>query len=210
MDTGPRFVVLAAVDDGPLDSEVVRVGANFARGSAGGELHLVHVIEDLPPPLAVVPRPMGLGISAPEIVAAARKRVDTLSAEARARFAGRIVEHLAAGAASRHILQVAIDIQADVVLVGTHGRTGLKRVLLGSVAETVARRASCPVIVVRPKGYEASPSPDLEAVCPDCLRMRREIGEAHPWCERHSAARPQSHLSYEFAEGGPLAHDQSS
>lgn len=202
MDASPRFVVLAAVDDCPLDGEVVRVSANFARASAGGELHVVHVVEDLPPPVAVVPRPIGLGISTPEIVAAARKRLDTLSAEARGQFGGRIVEHLAAGSAWRHILQVAIDIQADVILVGTHGRTGVKRMLIGSVAETVVRKASCPVIVVRPKDYHAFVPPEIEPVCPDCLRVQRQTGGARLWCEPHSVSHPHSHVSYELVGGG--------
>lgn len=40
----------------------------------------------------------------------------------------------------------------DVIVMGTHGRTGIKQVLLGSVAERVARYSSCPVLLVRPKG----------------------------------------------------------
>ena len=58
-DARTRFVALGAVDDGALDREVVRVSANLARSSAGGELHLVHVVEDLPPPGALVPRQIG-------------------------------------------------------------------------------------------------------------------------------------------------------
>lgn len=44
----------------------------------------------------------------------------------------------------------------DLVVMGTHGRTGIKHVLLGSVAERVARHANCPVLLVRPK--EAHPT----------------------------------------------------
>ena len=40
----------------------------------------------------------------------------------------------------------------DVIVMGTHGRTGIVQVLLGSVAERVARHASCPVLLVRPRG----------------------------------------------------------
>lgn len=46
------------------------------------------------------------------------------------------------------LLQVAADVQADLIVVGTHGRTGLRRVLLGSVAEAVVRHATMPVLVV--------------------------------------------------------------
>lgn len=44
------------------------------------------------------------------------------------------------------------DSAYDVIVIGTHGRTGIKHLLLGSVAERVARHAACPVLLVRPKG----------------------------------------------------------
>jgi nucleotide-binding universal stress UspA family protein len=180
------FVVLAAVDGSPLEHEVVHVAANFARSIERGELHLVHVVEDLPPPVALVPRPIGLGISTTEIVAAARKHLDEISHETRDEFEGRIIGHLAAGSAWKQILQTAIDVQADVILVGTHGRSGLKRMLLGSVAEAVVRKASCPVIVVRPKDYHAFVPPEIEPACPDCLRAQRDSGGARLWCDAHT------------------------
>ncbi|HEV3204968.1 MAG TPA: universal stress protein [Gemmataceae bacterium] len=47
------------------------------------------------------------------------------------------------------ILDVAQEIKADMIVMGTHGRRGLTRVLMGSVAEQVVRRATCPVLTVR-------------------------------------------------------------
>lgn len=52
------------------------------------------------------------------------------------------------------ILQVAEDGEFDLVVMGTHGRAGLKRVLLGSVAEKVARTACCPVLTIRDQAAE--------------------------------------------------------
>jgi nucleotide-binding universal stress UspA family protein len=49
------------------------------------------------------------------------------------------------------ILKVAKDCGADVIVMGTHGSTGLTRLLMGSVAETVMRKAPCPVLTVRGK-----------------------------------------------------------
>jgi nucleotide-binding universal stress UspA family protein len=51
-----------------------------------------------------------------------------------------------AGAA---ILRTAEEVQCDLIVLGTHGRTGLGRLLMGSTAEQVARRANCPVLTVR-------------------------------------------------------------
>jgi nucleotide-binding universal stress UspA family protein len=193
-----RFVVLAAVARSPNEREVVRVGANFARTIPGGELHLVQVVEDLPSPMALVPAPPGLGVTTAEIVGAARKHLDEVAADARGQFGGRIVEHLAAGSAWKQILQLAIDLQADVVLVGTHGRTGVKRVVLGSVAEAVVRRASCPVIVVRPKDYHAFVPPEIEPACPDCLQTQRETNGERLWCDQHGGGDVRrGHIHYE-------------
>jgi len=47
------------------------------------------------------------------------------------------------------IVQAARAVHADLIVIGTHGRRGLTRVLLGSVAEDVLRRAPCPVLAVR-------------------------------------------------------------
>jgi nucleotide-binding universal stress UspA family protein len=54
------------------------------------------------------------------------------------------------GAAWSEIVSVAADEHADMIVMGTQGRTGLDRLLLGSVAERVIRHASCPVLTVRP------------------------------------------------------------
>jgi nucleotide-binding universal stress UspA family protein len=53
------------------------------------------------------------------------------------------------GDAVDEILRVARDADADLIVLGTHGRTGLGRLLMGSVAEQVVRRAPCPVLVVK-------------------------------------------------------------
>jgi nucleotide-binding universal stress UspA family protein len=46
------------------------------------------------------------------------------------------------------ILRVAQELHADLIVMGTHGRTGLRRLLMGSVAEQVVRKAACPVLTV--------------------------------------------------------------
>jgi nucleotide-binding universal stress UspA family protein len=50
------------------------------------------------------------------------------------------------------VIEAARDLDADLVVLGTHGRHGLKRVVMGSVAEFVVRHAPCPVLAVRQKG----------------------------------------------------------
>jgi nucleotide-binding universal stress UspA family protein len=61
------------------------------------------------------------------------------------------------GDAVREILEQADAMQADLLVVGTHGRTGFERLVLGSVAEKVLRKAVCPVLSVPPRSDEARP-----------------------------------------------------
>jgi nucleotide-binding universal stress UspA family protein len=58
------------------------------------------------------------------------------------------------GAPWQEIVRAATDEHADMIVMGTHGRTGLDRLLLGSVAERVVRHAPCPVVTVHPDDRE--------------------------------------------------------
>ena len=62
-----------------------------------------------------------------------------------------IQTHLLRGSTVQAILTFAKDVEADAIVMGTHGRTGLRHLLLGSVAEGVIRQASVPVTIVPPK-----------------------------------------------------------
>jgi nucleotide-binding universal stress UspA family protein len=59
------------------------------------------------------------------------------------------------------ILIAASELKADLIVMGTHGRSGLASVLIGSVAEKVVRRAHCPVLTVKPEDFK------FEEVCPN-------------------------------------------
>jgi nucleotide-binding universal stress UspA family protein len=61
--------------------------------------------------------------------------------------------HARIGAAAAEILQLAQEVGAELILIGSHGRTGLPRALLGSVSEKVVREALCPVLVARARTY---------------------------------------------------------
>jgi len=58
------------------------------------------------------------------------------------------------GAPAREIIEAATSLPADLIVISTHGRTGLQHVFLGSVAEHVVQRAPCPVFVVREREHE--------------------------------------------------------
>ena len=70
------------------------------------------------------------------------------------------VEHrLEDGDAAERILKVAEEVQAGLIVMGTHGRSGLGRLLMGSVAEKVVREAPCPVLTLRMPLQQVTSSP---------------------------------------------------
>ena len=60
----------------------------------------------------------------------------------------RVKRRLEEGDAAGEIIRVAAEVEASLIVMGTHGRTGLNRLLMGSVAEQVVRRSTCPVVTV--------------------------------------------------------------
>lgn len=74
-----------------------------------------------------------------------------------------VTHRLEEGEAAEEILRVARETNCDLIVVGTHGRTGLGRLLMGSVAEKVLRNASCPVLTLK-KPIAAPESAKIPAV----------------------------------------------
>jgi nucleotide-binding universal stress UspA family protein len=110
---------------------------------------LVHVFAALHPYGDV---PLGHADATGQAIESARKWVseelEKMVTGARARgLKARTV--LRNGVPHQEIVQLAADERADIVIMGTHGRSGLSRVLLGSVAERVIHFAPCPVLTVR-------------------------------------------------------------
>jgi universal stress protein A len=65
------------------------------------------------------------------------------------------------GAPGPEIVLVAEQIQADLIVMGTHGRSGISRILMGSIAEHVLRHAHCPVLTVKPGKSERMPTDEM-------------------------------------------------
>jgi nucleotide-binding universal stress UspA family protein len=72
----------------------------------------------------------------------------------------RVETRIRRGFAADGILQAAADVGADLIVMGTHGRTGLIRALTGSIAESVLCRADCPVMVVKTSLQAKAPKAD--------------------------------------------------
>jgi nucleotide-binding universal stress UspA family protein len=71
-----------------------------------------------------------------------------------------VYHRLAEGEPAREILRVAREAAAELIVLGTHGRRGLPRLVMGSVAEQVVRTAPCPVLTIKVPFAKAGPAPE--------------------------------------------------
>ena len=110
-------------------------------------VHLLHVVED----------PLAAGVWSSEVYTAeiAGLQVNLVrDAEQRLRGsvpddAGTVSTEVRTGPAAKQIIETAGNTQADLIVMGTRGRTGVAHVIMGSVAERVVRLAPCPVLTLR-------------------------------------------------------------
>ncbi len=165
---------------------VVERAVQLARLRNTEELHFLHVSSGSPDE------------------AARKARRDELFAWLGARLAGdvkvpqtvRVVGHEASGDPAHVIVEMASDLLADMVIVGTHGRKGVQRLVMGSVAESVVRNAGCQVLVVRLKLHHEL-VPRIEPPCPRCVDMRVASHGQTLWCEQHSEKHGRRHTYYD-------------
>ena len=108
----------------------------------GAKLLIVHVEE---PPAAYGGGEMYYGISEPDQTALLNMLHAVKPADPKIQFEHRLLR----GDPAERIVEFADEEKCDLIVLGTHGRTGLRRLLMGSVAEAVVRRANCPVFTFK-------------------------------------------------------------
>ena len=130
-------------------SQHAQAYAAFLAHAYGAELKIIHVFEIYPSTLSADPGadPLLLEPIRNEI----SRTLDELAADA-GRCGVQATSLHALGIASEQVIETARKEAVDLVILGTHGRTGLEHVLLGSTAERVVKGAPCPVMTVRSVG----------------------------------------------------------
>jgi nucleotide-binding universal stress UspA family protein len=133
--------ILLPTDFSPNAEYALRMASSLAR-DYGARLILLHV--SMPPsgPIDVLP-------PGPDLPAESQEALLGKLPWPELPDAGVRVEHrVAEGEPADEILRLARKVSCDLIVMGTHGRTGLARLLHGSVAEEVLRKAPCPVLAV--------------------------------------------------------------
>ena len=134
--------IVCPTDFSPASEAALRYATSLARDS-GAKLIILHVDES---PLDYGAAKSGFGKGGP----LGHPKLEALLSEVVSTDPDVQCEHrLAVGDPAREIISVADETEADMIVMSTHGRTGLMRLLMGSVAEIVVRQASCPVLTVK-------------------------------------------------------------
>jgi nucleotide-binding universal stress UspA family protein len=142
--------------DGSEEAELATKSAVDLTNSTGSELHVVYV--------EPLPDFMKNDAGAPGYDRALYKKIEEEGREKlrkltwRVKVAGGTVigSHLRMGAVAEEIVDLAGELEVDLIIVGSRGLRGIRRAITGSVSESVFRHARCPVMVVRPKGNPPS------------------------------------------------------
>ena len=139
----PRFnKILCPVDFDPNSLQALRLAGEISQ-ERKAILHLLHVVDIAIPAKAEVTAPFD------KMEAAVTSKLKRL---ARQKIDKRVHHelHVETGDPGGQVLDAAKRLGADLIVMATHGRKGLRRLILGSVAERIIREAPCPVLTVRP------------------------------------------------------------
>jgi nucleotide-binding universal stress UspA family protein len=144
--------ILVPTDFSKSSQNALTYGVAFA-ARFGAELYLLHVVQDLALfiPEAVMVPPVVPPVE--QFVSAARLALQRAVGDLDLSEV-RITPEVAEGAPFEEIIRFARERDIDLIVMGTHGHTGLAHILMGSVAEKVVRRAPCPVLTVRHPEHE--------------------------------------------------------
>jgi len=148
---GPPNVVLAATDFSDVSFKAVTEGLWVAE-QANAEFHLLHVIDAMDVPEYLIAKiPEGSSLRQ-EINEEPKKRLDAF-VESLPADRTRIQVHLSPGTAWKEVGRMALHLAADLIAMGTVGRSGIKGLLLGNTAEKVLATCDCSILTVKPDGF---------------------------------------------------------
>jgi nucleotide-binding universal stress UspA family protein len=149
--------ILAPTDFSSHSDTAVRFACQLAE-RLGSKLHLLHILSEI---LPTGPDPLLMPVMPPQFYKDNEDRAkETLEHLLKSGWGEpcAVVRAVRWGSPVESIVSYALEESIDMIVIATHGRTGLSHVLLGSVAERIVREAPCPVLTIRDRG-KAHPKP---------------------------------------------------
>jgi nucleotide-binding universal stress UspA family protein len=163
----PRpYRIVAACDFSPLGERAVQEALRISAQQSAAALHVITVAAQNAAGVLLPGAEVRIR-SQQDAQEQARARMESILSEYTALHPRlpleKIAVYVTTGAPSDCIVSLASAVDADLIVLGTHGRHGLERMLLGSVAEEVVRRAPCGVFVIRPRDFlEGEKLPEIQ------------------------------------------------
>ncbi|MEO6598931.1 MAG: universal stress protein [Polyangiaceae bacterium] len=193
----PKYVVVVGIDYSGASERALDEAFTLASYKPGAQLHIANVRSPSPVVLAGIPLPLPPWAEwQTELREYVARRVAAFQATAGVTPFKHLYTHQRMSDPAHGLAQLAADVEADLVVVGTHDWHGASRLLLGSVAEAVSRLAPCPVLIVRRKAVPP-PVPAIQPPCPACVATRQATHDATLWCEQHSEHHGRPHTYHQ-------------
>jgi len=138
--------IVIAVDSSASGGRVIATAARLSRAVPAATVHVAHVFK--------ASRADHARVGAPAIntdaMADAKENLESFVRSARRQCRNEVQGHFLVGDPTDEILKLVDQVKGDLLVVGTHDYTAFERLLLGSIAETLVRKAHCSTLVVRP------------------------------------------------------------
>ena len=172
--------IVTGVDLSRQSAGVIDRALQLARSDA--VLHVAHVVAETIPAIE-------MDLPYPRRASHLTEVEQELGREVQKRLAATAIQlnappvlHVLTGNVADALIDLVTRLDAELVVVGTHGRRGIQRLLLGSVAERLVKAAPCAVVIVRQSEVTV---PKLTPACPLCVETRRSSGGRELWCNQH-------------------------
>lgn len=201
------YIVVAGTDFSEEATRALRVACSQAVQHAPAELHVVYACMAVNPDPSVSLAPVAGFTGLPVLTMdeqrqALTKYLDEQLAKSPelAKAHVRVFAHVLVDTPSFAITRLASELEAELIVIGTHGLNGVARWLLGSVAEGVVRQAQTPILVVPPEPGKLA-VPAIEPPCPRCVAARQASQGAEMWCEQHRQRHGRRHTYHQTDRG---------
>jgi nucleotide-binding universal stress UspA family protein len=195
-----EYGIVVGIDLTPAAAKALTAAVDIARARPNARIHVVHAMDNggtARSARAIVTLDHQFERAAKALRAYIERWVDDPAATAR------IVVHVRRAAPADAIVQVAVDVDAEIVVVGTAARTGITRLTHSSVSAKVLKSAPCAVLLARPKTSGKPKTPRIEPACSACRSKRAATGGRVWWCDDHlKRASTRAHVySYSGGQG---------